>query len=64
MKAATLWFFLASALVSGVSASCRTSGPGTPTFDGGSGCKKGMGFDHRCPDGTAFFMCCSNANCT
>ncbi|KAF6812304.1 hypothetical protein CPLU01_14916 [Colletotrichum plurivorum] len=64
MKTTALWLLVANVLFSGVSATCLNSGPGSSTFDGVGGCKQGNGFDHKCPDGTAFFACCSNSNCT
>ncbi|KAL0932438.1 uncharacterized protein CTRU02_213391 [Colletotrichum truncatum] len=54
----------AATFLSMAEATCRSSGPGSQTFDGSSGCIQGKGFDHKCPDNTAFFSCCSNSNCT
>ncbi|TDZ14310.1 hypothetical protein Cob_v012792 [Colletotrichum orbiculare MAFF 240422] len=68
MKFSVNMFLAIAAIVSGVSASCVDSSPGSFSFDPTtSTCKKGVGFDHECKDtkkATAYFLCCSNANCT
>lgn len=65
MQFITTIFFVAAALMAGVSASnCLQSGPGYPSFDGGMGCKQGLGHDVRCEDNSAFFKCCKTSSCT
>ncbi|TDZ40680.1 hypothetical protein CTRI78_v010226 [Colletotrichum trifolii] len=64
MKFSLNLFFAIATIMSGVSATCVDSYPGSSTYNNGD-CRKGLGLDHKCASSTtAYFRCCSNANCT